>query len=120
MFIPVLIFFGAMSVGVLAGARWLPDLADGRVAGLAFFLVCGMLGAALGLLGIHIYDVVEELNGFRANDLFDKRQIVAGALRATVFDSGLLVGLASIVYLLAPPPDEDEEPRAAPVAESPA
>ncbi len=116
MFIPVLVFLGAMSVGVLASARWLPDLADGRVAGIAFFLVCGMLGAALGLASMHIYAVVEELNRFHDNDYFDKGQIVAGALRTTVFDSGLLVGLASAVYLLAPPPD-DEEPQAGPVAE---
>lgn len=117
MFIPVLIFLGAMSVGVLASARWLPDLGYGQVAGLAFFLVCGMLGAALGLVGVHVYEVVEELkqvHGLPNN--FDKGQFVAAALREAVFEAGSLVGLASVVYLLAPPPEEEDEPRAEPAA----
>ncbi len=115
-FIPVLIFLGAMSVGVLASARWLPDLAEGQVAGLAFFLVCGMLGAALGLVGMHVYELVEELNRFHSSEIFDKGQIVAGVLRVTVFESGSLVGLAAVVYLLAPPPAEEGEPLAEPAA----
>jgi hypothetical protein len=116
-FIPVLVFLGAMSVGVLASARWLPDLAEGQVAGLAFFLVCGMFGAALGLVGVHLYTLVEELNQFhQLPNNFDKGQIVAGALRDAVFEAGSLVGLASVVYLLAPPVEEEDEPRAEPAA----
>ena len=117
MFIPVLIFLGAMSVGVLASAQWLPDLAEGQVGGLAFFLVCGMLGAALGLVGVHVYTLVEELNSVHGlPNNFDKGQIVAGVLRAAVFQSGSLVGLASVVYLLAPPPEGDDAPLAEPAA----
>jgi hypothetical protein len=115
--IPVLIFLGAMSVGVLASARWLPDLAEGQVAGLAFFLVCGMLGAALGLAGVEVYGLVEDLSRSGVNDIFgDKGEIVAGALHEIVFNSGSLVGLAAIVYLLAPPADEEDELRVEPAA----
>jgi hypothetical protein len=113
MFIPVLIFLGAMSVGVLASARWLPDLAEGQVAGLAFFLVCGLFGAALGLVGVHVYSVVEsldQLSGLPNN--FSKGSIVAGELRSAVFEAGSLTALASVVYLLAPPADEEDEPQA--------
>ncbi len=116
-FIPVLVFLGAMSVGVLASFRWLPDLADGRVAGLAFFLVCGMLGAALGLAGLEIYGLVEELSRSGVDSFSgDKGEIVAGALRVIVFESGSLVGLAAVVYLLAPPADEEEELSVEPAA----
>jgi hypothetical protein len=83
--VPVLVFLGCLSAGVVAGARWLPDLAAGQVGGLAFFLVCGMLGAALGLLGVHIY----------------------------VFEVGSLLGFAAVIYLLAPPLEDDEDPAAA-------
>lgn len=110
MFIPVLIFLGAMSVGVLVSARWLPDLATGQVGGLAFFLVCGLLGAALGLVGVHVYVLVEELSRFHGlpGD-FDKGALVAAELRTTVFEVGSLIGFASVVYLLAPPPELEDE-----------
>jgi hypothetical protein len=114
-FIPVLIFLGAMSVGVLASARWLPDLAPGQVGGLAFLVVCGLLGAALGLAGVHVYLVVEELNRF--HDLpnnYNKGAFVAQGLLDILFECGSLVGFASVVYLLAPPPDAEDEPQAEP------
>jgi uncharacterized membrane protein YuzA (DUF378 family) len=117
--VPVLTFMGAMSVGVLASSRWLPDLAEGEVAGLAFFLVCGMLGAALGLVGLHAYELVEALGRSHAEAfLGNKGQLMAATLRNAVFESGSLVGLAAVVYLLAPPADEEDEPRAQPAASS--
>jgi uncharacterized membrane protein YhhN len=58
--VPVAIFVVCLSAGVWAGVRWLPDLARGPVGGLAFFVVCGLLGAALGSLGLHIYSIVED------------------------------------------------------------
>jgi hypothetical protein len=114
MLVPVLIFLGAMSVGVLASARWLPDLAEGQVAGLAFFLVCGLLGAALGLVGVHVYSLVEALNHLSGlpGDNFTKGSIMAEAIRSMVFEAGSLAALASVMYLLAPPADEEGEPQA--------
>ena len=104
---------------MLASARWLPDLAYGQVAGLAFFLVCGMLGAALGLVGVEVYTLVEDLSRSGADSILgDKGEIVAGALRVIVFDAGSLVGLAAVVYLLAPPADEEDELRAESAASS--
>jgi hypothetical protein len=111
MLIPVLIFLVCFSAGVVASSRWLPDLAAGSVAGLAFFLVSGLLGAAAGLLGVHVYIVVEELKhvpsvvGAGAG----QGELVAGFLRALVFDDGSLLGFAAVVYLLAPVPDLDLE-----------
>jgi hypothetical protein len=100
-----------MSIGVVAAARWLPDLAAGQVAGLAFFLVCGMLGAALGLLGVHIYLIVEEMDHFGGNGIAS-REIVGEGIRDTVVEVGGLLGFAGIIYLLAPPPEDDQDTEA--------
>lgn len=87
-------------------ARWLPDLAVGPVGGLAFFAVCGLLGAALGLVGLHIFSIVEGLDRF---DGVGKAEIVAGDLQSMLWEAGSLFGLSIAVYLLAPPADIAEE-----------
>jgi len=111
MLIPVLIFVGCMTAGVFVAARWLPDLAAGSVGGLAFFTVCGLLGAAAGMLGLHIYSIIEALGRFtsRGGGLFGgEGAILAGQLQSLVFDVGSLLALAGIVYLLAPAPEFDD------------
>ena len=109
--VPVPIFLGCLSVGVVTGARWLPDLAAGQVGGLAFFLVCGMLGTALGLLGVHIYLIVEELDHI-SGSVAIHREIVGEGIRDTVFEVGSLLGFAAVIYLLAPPLEEGDDPEA--------
>jgi hypothetical protein len=107
--VPVLIFVVLLSVGAFAGSRWLPDLAAGQVGGLAFFLVCGLIGAGLGILGIHIYLIVEEVRHASLGG-YPKGVFVAAGIRAMVFEAGSVFGLAGIVYLLAPcPPEVDDE-----------
>jgi hypothetical protein len=109
--IPVLVFLGCMSVGVVAGAHWVPDLAAGQVGGLAFFLVCGLLGAALGLIGVHVYLIVEELDRL-SGTVAAHGEIVGEGVRELVFEAGSLVGFAAVIYLLAPAPDADKDPEA--------
>jgi hypothetical protein len=111
MLIPVLIFILALSAGAIASAQWLPDLAAGSVGGLAFFAVCSLVGTAAGLLGLHIYSIVEELNNVSA---VSQGEIVAGGLRNIAFDVGSLLGFASVIYLLAPAPELDIELDAEP------
>jgi hypothetical protein len=107
--VPVLIFFGGMSVGAVSGARWLPDLAPGLVGGLAFFVVCGLLGAAVGLVGMHIYSIVDEIDRISGSlGGIGRGEIVAQGLRDILYEAGSLFAFASIIYLLAPPPAEDE------------
>jgi len=102
--VPLVIFVVCLAVGVVAGSRWLPELAAGPVGGLAFFVVCGLLGGALGLVGMHIYSIVETLDRFGSRGLtgFGKGEIVATGLRSMLFEAGSLLGLAAVVYLLAP------------------
>ena len=107
MLIPVAIFVVCLSVGVIASAQWLPDLAEGPVGGISLFLVCGLLGTALALIGLHIYSIVEAVNqiggGVKA---IGKGEVVAAGLTSLAWETGSLIGLAMVVYLLAPPPAE--------------
>jgi hypothetical protein len=115
MLTPVLIFVVASVVGAWACAQWLPDLAAGSVGGLAFFLVCGLAGATLGVVGMHIYLIVqlaeESHPVFGAGDLASQLQFMA-------FDSGTLAAFGGIVYLLAPAPETEDEPDEKPAVGS--
>jgi hypothetical protein len=105
MLIPVLIFIGAALAGSWACAQWLPDLAAGSVGGLAFFLVCGLAGAALGDVGLHVYLIVRLAEDARG----PQAEFVATELRLMTFEAGSLAALAAIVYLLAPAPEHEPE-----------
>jgi hypothetical protein len=97
--VPLVIAAVCFGVGVFAAARWLPDLAPGTIGGLAFFAVVGLLAAALSLVGIQVWYLVHSLDHAAGTE---KNVIVFGVLGATLWQTGLLVGLASITYLLAP------------------
>jgi hypothetical protein len=99
MLVPVAIFVTCLCVGVFAGARWLPDLAEGTVGGLAFFAVCGLLGAASALVGLHIYSIVHGLGGTTGSF---RSELVASGLNGMLWEAGSLVGIATAIYLLAP------------------
>jgi hypothetical protein len=104
--VPVLILLACFAVGVMAAARWLPDLAPGSVGGLAFFAVCGLLGVATALLGVHVYLIVDELEQ-QSGRL--GAVVLADGLLSALFEAGSLLALAAIVYLLAPTPDEEDK-----------
>jgi hypothetical protein len=99
-----LVFLACFGVGMTASAHWLPDLAPGHVAGLAFTTVCVLLGAALGMVGLHTYSVISELRHLPAGVSQD--EILASGLRNILLDAGTLLGFAGTVYLLAPPADD--------------
>lgn len=101
MLVPALIVVACFGAGAAASARYLPDLGPGRVGGIAFFLVCGLLGAALGLIGLHLYTLAHGLERGRGFGLGDD-ELFADVVRNILFEAGSLVALAAIVYLLAP------------------
>ncbi len=107
--VPVFIFLACMSVGAVAGSRWTPDLATGQVGGLAFFIVCGLLGAALGLVGLHVYLMIEQLESFRGSAV-SQGEIVGTGIRDILFEAGSVLGFAVVIYLLAPPPGDADSP----------
>ena len=115
MVIPAVVFVVCFCAGVWASSRWLPPLADGAVGGIAFFAVCGLLGAALGLAGLHIYSTVrtvEDFGGGLPGEM--KGDLLASELAELLFQVGSISGLALVVYLLAPSsPRADDRARAA-------
>lgn len=102
MLVPALIFVVCFGTGTMASARWLPDLDVGPVGGLAFFTACGLLGAALSLLGIHVYLITNEIDHLHRELGVDKAEVLAAGMRDILFEVGSLIGFAAIVFLLAP------------------
>ena len=87
------------AAGVWGATAWLPPLEDGPVGTLIYFAVCGLAGAFLLVFGVHIWQIVRELERerFVASEVF-----VADGLMDTLWQSGILAALALILYLLAP------------------
>ncbi len=102
MAIPILTFVACFGAGTAISARYLPDLDPGLVGGIAFLLVCGLLGAALSLAGLHIYSLVHEMEARSPGPLNNQGEIYAGIIRNILFQAGSLTAFAAIVYLLAP------------------
>ncbi len=99
MLVPIAIFAVCLTAGAWAASTWLPDLDAGTVAGLAFVIVCGLLGAALGLVGLHLYLLVKGIEQFASRE---HGEVTASELTAMLWQVGILVGFALATYLLAP------------------
>jgi hypothetical protein len=115
--VPIVIFIVCLSGGAIGGSRLLPDLDVGQVGGMAFFVVCGLLGLALALLGEHMYLLVDGLEHIGRVGL-SKGEIVAGVLRNVAVEDGTVLGLAFAVYLLAPRVARMYEPEETPPTDS--
>jgi hypothetical protein len=104
MAVPVVILLAAFAGGAVATARWLPPLAAGAVGRLAFGVVCGLVGIAVALVGLNVYEVVRQLD--QATTIGGvgphKADILASGLTDILRDVGPVIGLAAAVYLLAP------------------
>jgi len=109
--VPIAIYVALLSTGVFLATRWLPSLAPGRAAGLAFFAVCGLLGGSLAIVGLRLYLIVEEIGAHDGLPRIIKRQAIGEGLVAMLWQAGLLLGLALTVYLLAPAAHTSEDRR---------
>lgn len=85
--------------GVWGVTKWLPPLAEGSVESLVYFVVCGLAGAALVVFGVHIWDIVRELE--QNNRFPESDDLVASELVEAIWQAGTLAALALIPYLLA-------------------
>jgi hypothetical protein len=110
---PVLIFVAGLLVGAVGGFRFLPSRADGPVARLALGVTCGLVGVALALVGVEIYETIRNIN--RVNAQFggvSKADVLASGLINMLRDVGPILGLAAVAYLLAPGERDADIPRA--------
>ena len=99
----MLVFVVAFPAGILAATRWLPELDAGPVGGLAFFTVCGLIGTAVGLFGLHVYSIVREVEAASGSGPFgSKGDALADGIVSILYESGLIFAAAMIVFLLAP------------------
>lgn len=93
--VPILIFAIALAAGVGLVARWLPDLGEGRVSMIAFFVTCGLAGVALALIAVHGYEIVRQVNNAAGGGLGNANpDIVASGIVDTLRDAGSILGLS--------------------------
>lgn len=113
--VPILIFVVGFGVGAALPAGWLPDLGEGRVAGVAFLVVCGLVGTVFALVALHVYEIVRQLDSASSLGVGNaKPDVIANGLLAMLRDIGPILGLAAAVYLLAPEAEQDESPDGPP------
>jgi predicted phage tail protein len=75
--------------------------------------VVGLFSAALSMVGLRTYLLINELTNGSAGLGGSKAEILADGLQAILFDAGTLFAFAGIVYLLAPGADEADEQQPA-------
>ena len=66
---------------------------------MAFLAVCGLLGAGLGIVGLHIYSIV---HGQQHSSGSFSSELVASGLNGMPWEAGSQAAIAIVVYLLAP------------------
>jgi hypothetical protein len=99
--VPILILLVSFGGGAAVAARWLPDLRRSRIEAVAFVATCGLAGIALAVVGVHVYEIVRQLNSASAGGVGNaKADIVATGVTDTLGDAGPILGIAAVVYLL--------------------
>src|ERR1700734_3003160 len=93
--VPIVIFVVGFGVGSALPARWLPDLGEGRVAGVAFLVVCGLVGMVFALVALHVYEIVRQLDSASSLGVGNaKPDVIANGLLAMLRDIGPILGIA--------------------------
>ena len=91
----ILIVLVALGAGAWAAIRWVPPLASSRVGELVFWLVCGLVAVAAGVLVFGLYEALKQLGDNNGTEAAAAQLV--GALK----DAGILLGIAAGVHLLA-------------------
>ncbi len=94
--------------GIWAATRWLPPLAEGPVESLVYFVVCGLAGTVLVVFGIHIWDIVRELE--QSHQFLESDELIANELVEALWQAGTLAALALIPYLLTAKAERTSSP----------
>ena len=82
-----------------------PTLGEGRVAGVAFLVVCGLVGMVFALVALHVYEIVRQLDSASSLGVGDAEpDVIANGLLATLRDIGPILGIAAAVDPSAPAP----------------
>jgi hypothetical protein len=107
MVVLVLIAVACFTAGAIAAARWLPDLAEGPVGTMAFFVICGLCGAVVGLFGLNIDATIKRAESIGQEG---EQAAVALGLLDILRDCAPIAAFALIAFLLAPRPSEQADP----------
>jgi hypothetical protein len=106
--IPLLLAPLAFAAGVYIAERFAPPLAATRTGLVARWTVDALTGAACAVIVLTLFLAVRVATenpypGFARGDS------IGSELATALWQGGLLVGLAAVVHLLAPAPEDDRE-----------
>jgi hypothetical protein len=107
MVVLVVIAVACFVAGVMAAARWLPDLEEGPVGTMAFFVICGLCGAVVGLFGLNIDAMIKQAESLGRGG-FEQVAVASGLLNI-LRDCGSVAAFALIAFLLAPRPSDQPD-----------
>jgi hypothetical protein len=97
----------SFAVGAVATGQWLPELRRGPVGFAAIFVICGLAGAALASVGIHVDLIIRALDKGGEGAYFQV-SLIGEELTGLLLDSGVLAALALIAYFMAPKPQRTD------------
>jgi hypothetical protein len=92
---------GCFIAGTWAATKWLPPLADGPVGTLAYFVVCGLAGAVLAVVGIHVWQI-GHIAKVKEGPSYLHEESIIGYVDSLIWEAGTLAGVALVAYVLAP------------------
>jgi hypothetical protein len=87
--------------GMWAATTWLPPLAEGPVGTLAYFVVCGLAGAVIAVVGIHVWQI-GHIAKVKEGPKYLHEEGIIGYVDSLMWETGTLAALAFIAYLLSP------------------
>ncbi len=104
---------GAVGGGYLA-ARLLPPLASTREGVIATWIVRVLFGGAVAWIALQFYFMIHGYATSHRDEGFsfdgDNTEILVNAVQQILLYGALLVGSASVIYLLAPTDDAEDRP----------
>ncbi len=115
---------GAAGGGYLA-ARFLPPLAQTREGVIATWVVRTLFAGAVAWTALQLYFMIygyvnlHHEAGFPARISGDKTEILTGTVQSILLYSAILVGSASVIYLLAPTDGAEDRPAGQPPRSDP-
>lgn len=102
----VLCALGGFAVGALLTFRYAPPLARTREGVVAAVVVCALVGAAVGLAAMNVYVTIVSIAHLPpsagGNGPDASAELLRSLIVALATETAVLLGLATVVYLLAP------------------
>jgi predicted phage tail protein len=106
--VAIALILGAVIVAVGLTVRFVPPLADTREGRLVFWIAANLAGAAAGVAVAIIWTAARTLSSSYLPSGLPTESVVVSALEEILVEGGIIIALATVVYLLGPRDRQDE------------